>query len=74
MAKQDDYIRITLRMPPTLHRALALAAGEKSLNAEIIERLADSIYSQAGLSKKKSDGSLDEPPLLDDVAEKIYIP
>jgi len=44
MAKQDDWVRITVRIPPELHEKL-LHAGvleNRSLNAEIIERLKDS--------------------------------
>jgi len=43
MAKQDDYVRITLRIPPDLHAKLVERAGTKSLNAEILERLEASI-------------------------------
>lgn len=42
MAKQDDWIRITLRLPPELHQRLSDEAGAKSLNAEIVARLEDS--------------------------------
>lgn len=43
MAKQDDYIRITLRLPQDLHARLSELAGAKSLNAEIVDRLTDSL-------------------------------
>lgn len=43
MAKQDDYVRITLRLPPDLHEALLKHAASKSLNAEIVERLSKSM-------------------------------
>lgn len=39
MAKQDDYVRITLRLPPALHQALSEQAGAKSMNAYIVEIL-----------------------------------
>ncbi len=39
MAKQDDYVRITLRLPPDLHEALVRKAGANSLNAEIVSLL-----------------------------------
>lgn len=39
MAKQDDYSRYTIRVPAALYKQLQDAAGDKSLNAEIIERL-----------------------------------
>lgn len=42
MAKQDDWIRITLRLPGDLHARLVEAAASSSMNAEIVERLSDS--------------------------------
>ena len=39
MAKQDDWVRITLRVPADLHEQLNEAADAGSMNAEIIERL-----------------------------------
>jgi tetrahydromethanopterin S-methyltransferase subunit G len=39
MRRQDDYSRITLRLPPDLHEKVRVAAGDRSLNAEIIARL-----------------------------------
>lgn len=39
MAKQDDWKRITLRIPPDLYDRIAEAAGASSVNAEIIARL-----------------------------------
>ncbi|WP_404404921.1 hypothetical protein [Pelagibacterium halotolerans] len=39
MAKQDDYVRYTIRVPAGLYARLQDAAGEKSVNAEIVERL-----------------------------------
>lgn len=47
MAKQDEFIRITLRLPPALHARLTKIAGAKSLNAEIVSRLEESIRYQA---------------------------
>jgi hypothetical protein len=43
MAKQDDWVRITLRLPPELHEMLVGQAGAGSLNAEIVERLIKSV-------------------------------
>lgn len=43
MARQDDWVRTQVRMPPELHVELSRAAGAKSLNAEIVERLAASV-------------------------------
>lgn len=42
MAKQDDYTRYTIRIPTPLYEQIKAAAGEKSVNAEIIERLQNS--------------------------------
>lgn len=39
MAKQDDYTRYTIRLPTPLYERVREAAGEKSVNAEIAERL-----------------------------------
>lgn len=43
MAKQDDYIRYTIRVPSALYDAVQKAAGDKSINAEIIEKLEASL-------------------------------
>lgn len=42
MAKQDDYSRYTIRVPQHLYAALdeAASASNRSINAEIVERLA----------------------------------
>jgi hypothetical protein len=39
MAKQDEYVRYTIRVPEALYRRLQDAAGHKSVNAEIVARL-----------------------------------
>lgn len=41
MAKQDEYIRITTRIPPDVHNALVKLAKktERSLNGELVARL-----------------------------------
>jgi hypothetical protein len=44
MAKQDDYVRITIRIPAELHADLVKSAGPRSLNAEIVERLSESVF------------------------------
>lgn len=44
LAKQDEWTRITLRLPPELHGKLTESAGVGSLNAEIVERLDRSYY------------------------------
>lgn len=51
MAKQDDYIRITARLPPEVHDALVEMANrtERSLNGELVARL------QAALNMAEED-------------------
>ncbi|MFH5773602.1 hypothetical protein ACHFJ0_05070 [Paracoccus sp. NGMCC 1.201697] len=39
MAKQDDYTRYTIRIPTDLYERVKAAAGDKSVNAQIIEVL-----------------------------------
>lgn len=41
MAKQDDWVRLTVRMPPDLYERLQaiVASGPLSMNAEIVARL-----------------------------------
>lgn len=39
MAKQDDYTRYTMRIPTPLYERVKAAAGEKSVNAEIVSVL-----------------------------------
>jgi len=46
-AKQDDFVRITLRLPPDLHEVLVKSAGASSLNAEIVSRIEQSFSSQS---------------------------
>lgn len=58
MAKQDDWIRITLRLPSDLHSKLSDAAENSSMNAEIVERLTDSFHRR--LSKNSAALLLDE--------------
>ncbi|MDK8874413.1 Arc family DNA-binding protein [Paracoccus sp. SSJ] len=45
MAKQDDWARITLRLPRELHEKLNIALDEtnRSMNAEIVARLTESL-------------------------------
>lgn len=47
MAKQDDFARITLRLPKELHERLLASSGARSLNAEIVDRLTDSYAAEA---------------------------
>ncbi|MDP9571485.1 UNVERIFIED_ORG: hypothetical protein J2W66_001970 [Agrobacterium larrymoorei] len=45
MAKQDDYARYTIRVPKEVYSAVEMAAEQngRSLNAEIVDRLAFSV-------------------------------
>lgn len=47
MAKQDDYVKTALRLPPALHALLTESATERgrSLNAEMVARLDTSFTS-----------------------------
>lgn len=44
MAKQDDYIRTALRVPPELHAKIHASAEDagRTFNAEIVQRLQES--------------------------------
>jgi DNA-binding transcriptional regulator GbsR (MarR family) len=44
MSRQDDYVKTAIRLPRDLHRKLIsdAAENERSLNAEMIERLSAS--------------------------------
>jgi hypothetical protein len=50
MAKQDDYVRYTIRVPKEPYAAIEKAAMEagRSMNAEIVQRLSDSLEVEAG--------------------------
>lgn len=39
MARQDSYSRYTIRVPTDLYERVKIAAGDKSINAQIIEIL-----------------------------------
>ncbi|AMO36399.1 toxin-antitoxin system HicB family antitoxin [Thauera humireducens] len=71
--EDDRYTRITLRIPKDLHAALAAEADStsKSLNAEIIARLAASLE-QPGFSSVKMMGKIgDAPSIIDEIAAKL---
>lgn len=59
MATQDDYTRITLRIPKDLHARLAQAAEEtsKSMNAEIIARLEETFDIEEALDEVVKGGA-----------------
>ncbi len=74
MAKQDDWARITLRIPTELHQRLTSAAGVKSLNAEIVSRLEESLDRDemaAGLDALSPPDSIPETDFDRDVAAAI---
>jgi len=64
MAKQDDFVRITLRLPPDLHKQLIEAAGASSLNAEIVARLERSFFADSYPGTKEFDQEVKERVLL----------
>lgn len=39
MAKQDEFVRYTVRLPRELYERIQAAAGNASVNAEVIKRL-----------------------------------
>ncbi|MCG7623019.1 hypothetical protein [Epibacterium sp. Ofav1-8] len=53
MAKQDDWIRITLRLPRDLHARINAAGGASSLNATIVTAL-DEQFPASAEDKLKS--------------------
>lgn len=55
MAKQDEYVRYTIRVPAELYDRLKDAAGEKSVNAEIVARLEDSFVRRAAVALSRGD-------------------
>lgn len=55
MAKQDDFVRITLRLPPDLHEKLRDATGAGSLNATIVDRLDQSFHREDWYGKFGAD-------------------
>ncbi|PZQ13661.1 MAG: hypothetical protein DI565_14060 [Ancylobacter novellus] len=56
MNEEDDFVRITLRLPRALQSRLAeVAAKKRSMNAEIIERLEKSFSDRNGLAWLNDD-------------------
>lgn len=47
MAKRTEYVRYTIRVPEPLYKRIQEAAGEKSVNAEVVERLYASFDTEA---------------------------
>lgn len=49
MAKQTDFVKTALRVPPDLHRALhdATKTTERTFNAEILHRLKSTFNTDA---------------------------
>ncbi|PZP07831.1 MAG: hypothetical protein DI607_13525, partial [Sphingomonas hengshuiensis] len=75
MAKQDDYVRITLRLPPDLHRQLTTLAGAASLNAYIVSLLSQSASVEGAVrdSQQVERGVPihDEDPLIRDLESRV---
>lgn len=63
MAKQDAFVRYTIRVPADLYADLQKAAGMKSLNAEIVARLKDSITAEKALASGE--------PTMADIADEL---
>lgn len=64
MARQDDYIRTALRLPPDMHKALhdSADASGKSFNAEIIARLQSTFGSlQGSMRGFEMSAQMDDP-------------
>ena len=70
MAKQDEWKRITLRIPPDLHERLTAAAESASLNAMIIEALEEK-YPKPQINLNEYTGRLSEEFFnIEDTAER----
>lgn len=69
MATQDDYQRITVRIPPELHAQLTDAARDtsKSVNAEIVGRLEASFQPMAIARREETEELIDKA--IDKAAE-----
>lgn len=65
MAKQDDYVRYTIRVPREIYADIEQRANteQRSVNAEIIQRLSDSI------DDRPADGFV---PLKVNIEESVY--
>lgn len=74
MANQDDYARITLRLPRPIHEALASASESafRSMNAEIVARLESSLEIDKALGEIAPGAAISEaaPILLDLSSER----
>lgn len=64
MAKQDDYVRYTIRVPADLYEKVRAAAGDKSVNAEIIARL------EASFAEPQKNAGLG--PIIESIAREEY--
>lgn len=65
MAKQDDYARYTIRVPKDIYSAIEAAAqdGGRSVNAEIINRLALTIDDGPFEKGKHDEEKVQSPPI-----------
>lgn len=59
-ATQKDYVKTALRLPPDLHAALHTAAteGDRSYNAEIVNRLRSTFKAKRGQKPTTSKENL----------------
>lgn len=81
MAKQDDYVRYTVRLPADLYQRIQNAAGDKSVNAEIIHRLELSLtdeYNGLFRSPEEKEANMKRmmarlDSLLEQLADQIII-
>lgn len=64
MAKQDDFVRYTIRVPAALYARLQESAGVKSVNAEIVARL------EASFAPRPAPSD-DTEKQLTDVAQRL---
>lgn len=73
ISDQKDFLKTALRLPRDLHARIqeAAEASGRSMNAEILARLATS-FEQADLSALKLVGRIgDKPSVIDDVARAL---
>ncbi len=72
MATQDDYQRITVRLPPDIHEKLTQAANSsaKSVNAEIVSRLEASFEAEARTPESDISALSIELMAMTDLIEK----
>jgi hypothetical protein len=75
MARQDDYVRYTIRVPAELYERVKEAAGDRSVNAEIIERLDKSFQPQpsAESTAAATDSLIESAKLIAEAVQTIQV-